>query len=612
MATKSLCSLLVCALLCSTTTLAFGQGVPSRPGSPASKKADLKAKKKDLSGGARQLKNPQLDSLKMSDLITGQYKNLSARAKLALIGNMPNRYGKLVPMQAPQAVGTAPNGVKYMMSRTKLTLPKTQNGATSVDRGANDLIVCESTPIDIAREFVGPLLVAGLPSSQNQSVIYPGALFKDSDVVRGVFTPLALPRTPGSITIDVFNLNNPVAADVANFNDRTNVTVAINELRSGAANANANAFLEYTEVEFKAGSQVNVELEASTEANLEALLGVPANVGASQSAAAGFEQGVNVAVASLNQVYYTISMGGEGPASTIDGSAPPDAVCITDVQYGRRAFLMVGSVISRAQASAVLSGLLAVSAGGTTLAEANRSLSADAKISLEAGFVRMTVVGGSVQSAVQVRDLATLRNYIEQIDPTVGGVGAVPIAYTLRYAADNAPAKVGAFAELIDKECFRASQVKVTLDSIKPLKVVDFGDEELFGSVTVANSLPKNSGERVLWFKGAAQTVDGKEGQPISVGESGVFNINAATSSGDEIVVTIDMKDRIMGLPDPEYAGASTRDRDRGFAQYGKKDAKVTLTEVRNAPNGKLTKKFTVDEGNAKLELSLTYELLGP
>lgn len=603
-------------MLVGASSVAHAQGIPAKPAGgtkgiagQAKKLSGAKAQKSDLG----KLKSVRFDTITMQDLVKGQYRTLTPMEKLAILSAMPNRYGKIaLSASNKQVSGTAANGVKYTMSRSTPQLPAARQGATETERGANDLIVCKETPMDVVRQFAGPLMIAGLPSSQNQSVIYPGAVFKDSDVVRGVYTPLALQRKPGSITIDVFNLDGEVATDVANFNDRTQVTTAINRLRSGAASANANAYLEYTEVAFRSGRQLNIDMEASAEANLEALLGVPASAGAGVGGSLGFEQGVNIAVAALNQVYYTISLGGEGPASTIDASAPADAVCVTDVQYGRRAFLTVGSFVSRAEASATLSELVSISASGVDLASAERNLSASAKSTLELGFVRIMIVGGNVQNAVQVRDLASLRNYIEQIDPSVGGSNAVPIAYTLRYAADNAPAKVAAFADLVDKECFRATQVKVTLVSITPTKVVDFGDEELFGHIKVIDSGNLETGERTLWSKSSAKAVTGKEGKAITVNESGTFNFNPAVTSDDQVKVEIELNDKIMGLPDVEWTGASEADRNRGHARYERKTARVTLGEIRSASNGKLTKTFAVEEGSARVEITLRYELLAP
>lgn len=603
-------SLLVCNL---PGAVAFAQDTPGRP----DPRAPQLSRKPPITATSRKLDTARLKSISgtatMSDLASGPHRNLSSTEKLVVIANMPQRFGpRPIIAGARQASGMSSSGVKYFMSRSTPTTPGPSTGDSELERGKDDLVVCKTTPLDLARQFAGPLMVAGLPSSQNQSVIYPGALFRDSDVVRGVFTPLNLQRTPGSITIDVFNLNGSVSANVANLNDRTQVTTAINQLRSGAADADANTYLEYTEVEFKANTQFNVDMEASTDINLEALIGVPATVGASGSAGLGFERGMNVAVASLNQVYYTISLGGEGPASTVAGSVPAEAVCVTDVQYGRRAFLMVGSFVSRAEASAVVGQLVSLSGEGIDLVSAERQLSASAKSALELGFVRLTVVGGNVQQAVRVTSLASLRNYIESIDPSVAGVNAVPIAYTLRYASDNAPAKVAAFSEFVDRECFRARQVKVTLNSIKPTKVVDFGDEELFGSIKVVDTGNLATGERTLWSKSSSNAVSGRQGTAISVNESATFNLNSVVHGDTEAKVEIELNDRIMGFPDPEFTGARAADRDRGYAKYERKTARAALADVRNAPNGKLTRTYTVEEGDAKVDVSLTFQLLGP
>jgi hypothetical protein len=222
----------------------------------------------------------------------------------------------------------------------------------------------------------------------------------------------------------------------------------------------------------------------------------------------------------------------------------------------------------------------------------------------------VTIVGGDPVQAVRVSDLATLRGYIENIGSSVAAVNAVPIAYTLRYASNNAPAKVGAFADLVDKECFRARQVKITLNSIKPTKVIDWGDEELFGSIKVVSTGNLTSGHRTLWSKEKSQAVQGRQGVAIPVGESGTFNLNQAVADVNEGEVEIELNDRIMGAPDPEFAGARAADRDRGYARYERRTARVSLADLSVAPQQKITKVFAVEEGDARVEVSLTFQLL--
>lgn len=557
------------------------------------------------------LRDMNFSSATLADLHTGPYRTFSASEKLAVLAGMRDRYGKIGFFPPPKAVtGSASNGVTYSIGRDNLSLPPATTGTTTTSRGADDLLVCRTTPMGMFRHFSGPLAVASLPSSQNQSVIYPGQLLRDSEVARGVFTPVALPRREASLTIDVFVPNGPVAVPVANPGDRTQILTAINTLRSGAMASQATTAYEYSEFLFRAGAQLNMEMEASMEANLESVIGIPATAGSNAGGSLGFEEGVNVAVAALNQVYYTISLGGEGPSSTVQGTVPSDVLCITDVQYGRRAFLLVGSYVSRAEAAVAVGQLLDVGTGSGSLASAESNLSAEARRALELGLVRVTIVGGDPRQAVRVTDLATLRSYIQDIDPTVAGVNAVPIAYTLRYASNNAPAKVGAFANLVDQECFRAQQVKVTLNSIKPTRVVDWGDEELFGSVKVVETGNLTSGHRTLWSKSASQAVQGRQGVAIAVNESGTFNLNPAVANVTQAEVEIELNDRIMGAPDPEFAGANASDRDRGYARYERRTARIALSDVRDAPQQKLTKVFAVEEGDARVEVTLTVQLL--
>lgn len=556
------------------------------------------------------LRAMDLSSAKLEDLRTGPLKSYLPSEKLAVLANMRNRYGIEAAFQAKAASGTAPNGVSYTIGRDTPVLPAATTGQSSQTRSQDDFLVCTSTPMGIFRQFSGPLAVASLPSSQNQSVIFPGQLLRDRDVARGVFTPVALPRRPASLTIDVFVPNGPVAVPVQNPADRTQVTTAINTLRSGAMNAQSTTAYEYSEFVFRAGAQFNLEMEASMEANLPEAIGAQVSAGSGVGGALGFEESVNVAVAALNQVYYTISLGGEGPSSTVQGSVPADVLCITDVQYGRRAFLMVGSYTSRAEASLVASQLVSAGTSFGTAAQAESSLSSEAKRALELGLVRVTIVGGDPLRAVQVMDIATLRQFIQDIDPSVEGVNAVPIAYTLRYASNNAPAKVGAFANLVDKECTRASRLKITLNWIKPTKVVDWGDEELFGSIKVVESGNLYSGHRTLWSREKSQAVQGKQNVAIQVNESGSFNINQAVANTSEAEVEIEINDRIMGAPDPEFAGADGDDRDRGYARYTRRTARVSFDDLIAAPQQKITRSYTVEEGDARVEVSLTFQFL--
>lgn len=551
-------------------------------------------------------------TLKYTDLISGTYKTLSPRQKFVSLSKMVNRYGTVNAVPVTQKTGMAPNGVKYFINKGSApVLPGATTGTPTTLSISNDLVVCQTTPQQIVRNFAGPLFI-GVATSPNQSVIYPGAMFKDDDIVKGVFTPLALPRKTGSITIDVLNTNGSVSESVANFNDRTVVNNAINTLRTRTGNSNANTYIDYNEFFFQSSSQFNLSMEGSMDLNLAPIIELPVLVAANNTGTFSVENSLNAAVAALFQVYYTISMGGEGPASTINGTIPSNALCVTDVQYGRIAYITVGSYSSRTEASLVLNELVSVGLDESlTLAEVSSKLSASAKFALSSGFVKIKITGGSVATAVTVSNLETFRNYVNQIDPTVAGVQAVPIYYTLRYASDNSPAQLGAFASFTDEQCFRADQLKVTLSSIKATNVVDFGGEELYGTVSVGPIGKIASGSTSFW------TVSSSSPKQASTNENLVsniavvtFNLNEATTSATSVTFTVNIKDKIMGAPDPEFLGANSTDRDRGYAQYSPTSFTVTLDDVKKATNGILNKVFVVEENGAKVAVNVQLQLI--
>ena len=524
--------------------------------------------------------------------------------------NKADRYGASTTIPITQKNRIAGNGVTYYINKgTGPALPSATNGTTQISSVQNDLVVCKVTPRRIIKQLAGPLFI-GTSVNPSLSVIYPGALFKDDDVIVGNFTPLSLPRTPGSILIDVQNNTGNISRPVQNFNNRTEVMSQINTLRTDVQNSYANAYLDKFETSFQSTAQVNIGLEANMDLNLAPIIEIPVQVAANNSASFSFENSLNLATAAIFQVYYTISVGGEGPKSTIQGSVPSNALCVTDVQYGRIAFITVGSFTSRNEADLTMGQLLSVGLDkNTTIAEAERQLSASAKFALQAGFVKIKITGGSVSSAVAVNSLQTFRDYIEQINPTVSGSQAVPIFYSLRYAADNAPARIGAIADINDEECFRADQLKITLNSIKATQVVDFGDEELYGTVSVGTIGKIYSGNATLWSASSSSPKQAATNTNIVTNSPTVtFNVNGAATSASSVTFTINIKDKIMG--DPEFVGASQTAKDNGFVQYTPSSFTVPLADIKNATNGILIKTFNIEEGTAKVAVAIKLQLI--
>ncbi len=526
--------------------------------------------------------------------------------------NKIDRYGAVSLGSITPKKKETKEGITYYINRgNPPTLPPASNGTTQTHSISSDLVVCKVTPRTITKEFDGALLI-GNAININQSVIYPGALFKDDDILVGNFTPQTPARKKGTITIDVLNTNGTVFKEVNNFNNRTDVVNAINALRTEVQHSFANAYIHRHESEFKSSTQINLEFNSNFGLNLAPLIGIPANVAADNSLAFSFDNSLNLSTAAIVQVYYTISLGGEGPKSTIEGNIPSNLLCVTDVQYGRIAFITVGSYVSRTEASLALNQIISLGLDeNTDVAHAEQRLSASARFSLQSGFVKVTIIGGSVATAVTVNNLQSFRNYIEQISPTVAGSQAVPIFYSLRYAADNAPARIGAVANITDEECFRADQLKVTLNSITPKSVVDFGDEELFGTISIEPIGKVYSGSTTLWSLTSSSPKQGTvEKNIVSNPATVVFNLNPASSTATTIKVKIDIKDKIMPLPDPEYVGANETDRNRGYAQYSPTSFSLSLGDIRASANGILNKTYYVEEGSAKVSVGMRFQLI--
>ncbi len=544
----------------------------------------------------------------------------SPRTRLAALAVNPNRYVNLRAMAANLPVtGVGVNGLSYMIGRSAATVPATSRGSTQTTKLADNLVICQTTPTSMARNFAGPLFM-GSGTSINQSVIYPGALFRDSDVVRGQFTPVTPIRLPGSLTIDVFNLNGSVSTPVQNFNDRTAVLEAINTLRSRAAMAEAPANLDFAVLSVAASQELSLNVEASADIDVGPGLQLPAmdtpfdefgvNGGLSANAQLNAANSQNFAVGVIDQTFFTISMGGQGPAATVDDNIPSNVVAVTDVQYGRIGYIVVASSVSSVNAQAVAHELVTASipyAAGTQESQ----LSSAARFALQSGLVRVKILGGSSQTAAAVNNLAGLRNYIQQITPTVGGSNAVPIRYTLRYARDNATAFVRAIANFNDRECARAAQLRVKLKSITPTKVVDFGGEELYGSVKVKTSAGVKAVDgATLWSVPFDSPVQGNENSAINVGKELTFNLNPLDGPTPSTVkLDFNIKDRIMA---EESMGANPFGKANGYVRYVPDEGSISLQDVRDAPNAKLSKNYTVTEygESPTLRLSFDFELV--
>ena len=545
-------------------------------------------------------------SLKFTDLITGAYKTASTFEKYSLLANMPGRYTALSKVSTSVRQATSSNGIRYYISKDNISLPSSSTGSTSRSSQPNNALICESTPVSVAKQFLSGLLM--IPSSQaiENTKIYPGALFKDEDIVKGVFAPLNLPRKPGTIAINVVSAN-PVSRNVSNFGDKNTVTSAISQLLSTVGGANANTDHFSTAFEFRSSDELSLSTESSTSVNLEAVLGIPATVGNSINAGASLTTDFNTAVGYIRNVNYTISVGGSGgPQSTIDGAIPSNAVCVTDVMYGSVAFIIVSNLSTRAEARLVVQNLLNV----VDIVEASPSVSAEAQKALSTGSVSVMVYGGAGASTVNtVTSLTQLRNELAKGNNTVSGVNAMPVFYALSYAADNAPVKAAAFSSFTDTRCFKASKLEVTLTSFKPTAVVDFGDEELYGEIKLDCGGSSTTNSNKFWSTSISNAVQGKQNTQIggTLTDKLTFNMNPLLVNFDTetIAVGINIRDRIMA---EEWPLASDFGKENGYVKYSPASFSVAFSDIKDAGTAGLNKTYNVTEGGATVQVILNFK----
>jgi hypothetical protein len=546
-------------------------------------------------------------SLKVTDLTTGTFKSASLFEKYSLLANMTNRFTSIPKVSTTVKQATSSNGIKYYISKDNISLPANTTGTkVQSSQGAQSALICESTPISVGKQFLSGLLM--IPSSQaiENTKIYPGALFKDDDIIKGVFAPLNLPRKAGTIAVNVIS-SNPVTQNVSNFGDKNTVTSAMSQLLSRVGSSAANTDHFSSAFEFKASDELSLNLESSTSVNLEAVLGIPATVGNSINAGVTLSTEFNTAVAYIRNINYTISVGGTGgPQSTIEGPIPANAVCVTDVMYGSVAFIIVSNLSTRAEAKLVAQDLINV----VDIVTASPGISASSQRALSIGAVSVMVYGGAGASTVNtVTSLAQLRAELAKGNNTIIGVNAMPVFYALSYAADNAPVKAAAFSSFTDTRCFKASKLEVTLTSFKPTSVVDFGDEELYGEVRIDCSGNSTSDSRRFWEISKANAIQGKQNTQLggTLTDKLTFNMNPLLINFDNenVTVGINLKDRIMT---EEWPLASQAGKDNGFVQYSPTSFNVAFSDIRDAGSAGLNKTYNVAEGGATVQVVLNFK----
>ncbi len=548
-------------------------------------------------------------TLQMADIVSGQYKTYSFAQRFGLLGRLKNRYKLLTAITSSQKQGAGKNGLTYYISRNALSLPASSTGTTTSRGDAQDNLICEFNPVKTAVTFTEALFLGG-KYNFNTAYIYPGALLKDEDVVKGIFNPVVtFTRNPGSIFVNVLSADNNVSEPVSDFDDRTVVQNSINNLLAKkVGNSIPVPISDQFSFEIRSENEFALKANASMDVNLAALLeGLPVEVGAELGANASLSVDFNAAVASIQNVYYTISVGGDGPASTVNGSLPSNMLCVTDIAYGSVAYIFVMGAKTRFEAGVTASRLLEISEVAGTSSE----VSAEVTRLLEGKIVRVHIYGGvSPESTSTITDLTSLRAAMSKMKPTVLGVGALPLFYNLRYASDNAPSQVGAFADFNDNRCFKADKLKVEILEAKLMSATELdATEEIFGNIRVDCHGNSTIDDRDFWTKSKSNALSKTTGQTVTMdNESITFNMNPKKINFNNEIIkfTISIKDRIDGA---EYAGTTDAGRRDGYVSYSPTEKNIPLSDIRDSPNGKLEKTYTVEEGTSSFRVKVRFTL---
>jgi hypothetical protein len=533
------------------------------------------------------------------DLISGKFKDLNIYSKVAMLSRVP---GKTPAGTAGTKTATV-NGVTYTLQKTPFTTGggEANIGAATTLQSPDGLKVCavqkakSENVFDVLNQFT------------TQSQVFVGGIYADESVLRGTYARMNLPRNPMQITTELvdFTQNSPVSniETVASPENTGQINQAIANLLRRNQNASVPGNIRSDVFEVHSAAQLSVNLSSNASANLEPLLGVPVTVGTSQDIVGDTKFEFNQVAAVVVQPFFNISVA-TPPTQLINGAAPANAVYVSNVVYGRIAIITAISTV----ASTSLQADMSAAVDAVDVVSAENGLSAGARALFEARAIKVYIFGGDpvLASGVAVGSFAEFKNYINGMKAGVSGALGVPIAYQLRYIADDAPVNMKAVTEFNAVECKKASQIRASLTSIKVTNVVDFGfDEELFGNVKVGFG----GKDYTLWSVSAGNAIKKGKDQVISAsGDEEFINVFPdQITNNTMLTIKMNVKDKIEG--GPEFLGAAQQAKDDGFVTYTPGSVSVKALDIINANGGLLTRTFTLTEGSAEIKVTVRFKV---
>jgi thiol-activated cytolysin len=341
----------------------------------------------------------------------------------------------------------------------------------------------------------------------NSDSLFPGALVSADSVLTGLFTEIALPRGPATISVSLENLAGGKTATIVN--------------PSLGAYRDALAGILDSEITGSTAANLYSEIEqVHSEEQLDMALGVEASWGFGLASLKSSFDFSNKTVRSryvvrYTQAYYTVDVDAPGHPSDVfardvtlsdvqaamDQNRPP--AYVSSVTYGRMVLFTFESEYSGEE---MRSALNFAYTGGLDL---TGDVSVTYKDMITSSKITAYIIGGDAGAAVKAIDsYDSLIAFIKEGGNYSKDSPGAPIAYKISYLKDNSPARLSLTTDYQVNNCIRVSQkVKVTLNAIA---VDQGGDLQIYGDI-----LATGSDTQSLFHKGGNEWVDLSDGHQL-------------------------------------------------------------------------------------------------
>ena len=374
---------------------------------------------------------------------------------------------------------------------------------------------CTIAPVAETRQYDEIVAYAA-----NSESLWPGAMVQGDSIASGLFTQIAMDRSPLEASVSLFNLvdgNTFTMEDPSLSVYRAEISDVLSSAINGSTPANI-----FSEIE-----------EVHSEEQLALALGASVSwLGSNNGISSSFNFGDEVArsryLVRYVQAYYTVDVDQPvnpsdfmAPGTTlaevstkIDPGSPP--LYVSSVTYGRLVVFTFESSYSASELGAALD--FAYNDG----IEITGNTSLTYSEILSDSTITAYILGGSGGAAAQAIDsYENLTSFINEGGDFSAESPAAPIAYKLAYLGNNQPARFSFTEDYEFEECERISQtVRVSVDRIEVADAGgDLGDSmEVYGDITVtavneATLMSKSRDEYVEIQQGASWPQSGVVGE---------------------------------------------------------------------------------------------------